>query len=57
MTLELADLGRDRPPHTTELERAAEVCDSGSDLSESGSANISQLNQWAAGALCVAARA
>ena len=34
MALELADLGRDRPPYTTELVRAAEVCDSGSDLSE-----------------------
>src|SRR5262249_44090332 len=34
MALELADLGRDRPPYTTEFERAAEVCDSGSDLSE-----------------------
>jgi hypothetical protein len=34
MALELADLGRDRPPYTTELERVAEVCDSGSDLSE-----------------------
>jgi hypothetical protein len=32
--LKLADLGRDRPPYTTELERAAEVCDSGSDLSD-----------------------
>jgi hypothetical protein len=39
MALELADLGRDRPPYTTELERAAEVCDSGSDLSEPPAGN------------------